>query len=268
MDLYYVYLDWWAILLILVGLPFIVVPPIVHGVLRFQADPVMGGVDQHALPADVSRWFWNQTPGLEGCGFGIAATFTVSDQTPNSHAFCAMWTNRRAGEVAVVMVRESGGGSTLLPRRTFHSIEFFTVFSNGVAIVTGNRPDLPILADVPTRREIQVPDVQSASVLHHLHEHRVERFAPTDAARSVPTPGYELVWWRNLGALALREQATAGWLAPDGESRYRPTWRASFLMTWALLPPARWVRAFRRREDGERELAAAREDPDRYSMVK
>jgi hypothetical protein len=179
-----------------------------------------------------------------------------------------MWTNRRAGAVAVVTVREVGGGHTMLPRRTFRAVEFLTVFSNGVAIVTGNRPDLSILTAVPDRHEIQVPEVHSPSVLHHLHAALVDRFAPPDAARSVPTPGFELVWYRNLGALFLREQAAAGWLARDGETVYAPTWKASFLLTWGLLPPIRWIRAWRRRERGEKELAAAREDPNRYSMVK
>lgn len=268
MDLYYVYLEWWAVLLLVFAFPFVAVPPIVRGVLRFQADPVMGPVDQHALPVDVARWFWDQTPGLEACGFGLATCFTVTEQTPNSHLFAAMWTNRRAGEVALVTVREVGGGHTLTARRTFRAVEFFTVFSNGVTVVTGNRSDLSIMDEVPARREIQVPDVQSPSVLHHLHADTVERFAPTDAARSVPTPGYELVWYRNLCALALREQEQAGWLVKEGDTTYKPAWRAAFLLTWGLLPPIRWIRAWRRREHGEKQLAVAREDPNRYSMVK
>jgi hypothetical protein len=268
MDLYYVYLEWWAILLILVGLPFVVVPFLVRSTLRLSADPVMGLVDQRALPVDVARYFWSQTPGLEAAGFGVAACFTISEQTTHSYATCVMWTNRRGGEVAVASVRKVGGGPTMLPQRTFHSVEFITAFSTGVTVVTGNRPELPVTTIVPKRHEIQVPEVTSPPVLHRLHTFRVERFDPGNAARSVPTPGYELIWYRNLIALALREQHAAGWLLRDGETRYRPSWRAAILIAWGLMPPARWVRAWRRREDGERALAEARHDPNRHSIVR
>jgi hypothetical protein len=270
MDLYYVYLDWYWVVLFLLALPYVVLPLIAKFHLRFNGDPLLGVLDPASVPEHVAAWMFDKSPALQGAGFTLATIFTEADRLPGSYAFHALWTNRQAGDVAILTFVGRDGLPRMPGRKRPRYVEFVTAFANGVTVTTGNRADLPLTTDVPTQHEMHVPDVIGPGVLYRLHQARVARLAPPGARRSVPGRGFELVWFRNVVSMTTNAQADAGWLRQVGRGEtYVPTWKASVRMTWGQIPPGRWIRAWRRREAGERELDhVRRQEAQQYATVK
>ncbi|HEV2294312.1 MAG TPA: hypothetical protein VGR35_10675 [Tepidisphaeraceae bacterium] len=247
------------VLLLLLILPYVIVTLLAHGQVTLNGNPIMSSLAPDDLPEDVVQHFVKPAQALGTNGFEPTAYFSIANYAPDTFTFVALWTSAQASDVATVMVHLGGGRGLFARMQTLVYTDFYTLFDNGVLILTSNNPETPWFKSVPGRDVVQLRDVESAAVVYRLHQSRAIRLAPPGIGKFVPRAGEEMTWYRQLLADQLRQQQEAGYLEPaEQEQQYRPTWLGALVISTVMVPPVSRIRRWQMSEKAEAELKLAR----------
>jgi hypothetical protein len=252
------------IAIVLLLLPYVLGPILIRQAYRVNPNPIATPVTTDAMSQEVRQYFTKHVAGLETLDYVPVAQFLIPDHTPGTAAYVWLWTNAKEKIVCAIHATYTGQGDSLLAKipgakGTTTYVELVTVFDNGFTIVTNNSPALETGRGVPQRDVAEIPDVDSAAVLHRVHAVRVARLKPAGIGAFMPPAGLEMEWFRKLLTdEAERQVGTGVFERDDTTTALRPTWPAAIGIALSQLPPYKQLRKFKRNERAEKELAAAR----------
>jgi len=247
-----------TLLYLLIGIAlfiYVAMPLVVKQTLRINARPVMSPATQKFLGDDVQEYFAAAAEKLSTLKFEQVAIFTVDQATPNVTSHVALWINRAAGQAAMANVMINRNGDR--PNQVKRYVEFLTRVQEGVSVTTNNSKELGAFKKTDASDTLSAQYVADVAHLYRLHLWRDHEIAgPPSRARLLPAPGNEVAWFADLFEESIKRQLNTGYLMFAGDGIYLPTTRGAYLMTWAELPPLKFLR--RSSEDKRAEAQANR----------
>ena len=247
-----------GVCLCFVRLGFAALPPILALllVLRWITSPVLlkqshwSAADSRYEPFDprsaetpepVSGSVAAISPQMESLGFRNLGYFRVLNSVANGGVYATLFENRKSRQYAKLWTVIVGGGPV---RRAETTLAYFTEFSDGPTLVTGNNRSRPLTPRVRANKfSMSFPSVRDPRRLYEIHTAILDRFeSGTDRLETAIEDPADF-----LRRSHTREQAKysqSGYYYLDEERRvYRLTWRGAIFSSWKLLWPVKQIRA-------------------------
>ena len=112
-------------------------------------------------------------------GFRNLGHFRVSNSVADGGVYATLFENRQSRQYAKLWTAIVGGGPV---RRAETTLAFFTEFSDGPTLVTGNNRTRPLTPRVREKYSMSFPSVRDPRRLYEIHTAILDRFG-TDANR-------------------------------------------------------------------------------------
>jgi hypothetical protein len=226
-------------LLILLLLPYLLVPVLIRRNQYFSLKPNIRPVINGFLPVSVESYFDKIKNDLSGLGFDYRIDVISLDYGPNLRVFMRLYVAHKRSMIAIA--------TSLLPDKEKNPIrnfiEFNSYFSDGYEVSTHNS-DL-IGAPIEPRQKITsaLPFVEDVNILFAFHERVVVRSKLINKKALTPTNGSEFDLLVDNFKKDLSYQVSLGCLRLDKANNcYRPTWAGAFLMGWYSMWPLSLIR--------------------------
>ncbi|BCM91813.1 hypothetical protein IAD21_03689 [Abditibacteriota bacterium] len=203
-----------------------------------NANPTLMPVDPAQWPTSVAQTMSRVEHDLYAMGFSIVARFRMSNAANNTDTILTMLVNYKSGDKA--MITAIWGNANGVWTLGTHYTEFSTRFEDGHCFDTMNSKTLGSFQRGPMDIKTQVPQLKEAADLWALHRFVMRKHNP--AGRKIV---YDMkdaeTYLRRIWREGFQEQAKFGRFTEKG-SRFQPTWKGAYLMTWALMWPMKWIR--------------------------
>jgi len=227
------------IFVVLLILPYLVVPIMIRKNQFFSVVPQIRRVIDGFLPVSVKNYFEKLQGELSPLGFKHRMDAVSSDYGPNLRVYLRVFVgvDKPALAIATSLLTDKEAS----PLSSF--IEFSSRFSNGREVSTHNS-DLTAAPIEPRQKTTSaLPVVDDAQRLFAYHELLLRRLNLNNAEVFLPEEGRELEMLADDFKSDLKEQCSLGSLTYDDlNGCYRPTWAGACLMGWASMWPFSQIR--------------------------
>ncbi len=196
---------------------------------------------------------------MESLGFRNLGHFRIMNSVANGGVYVTLFENRQSRQYAKLWTVIVGGGPI---RRAETTLAFFTEFTDGSILVTGNNKTRPLTPRVRVHiGSMAFPWVRDPRRLHEIHMAILDRFG-SDAIRLEIAIQDPVEFLRKSHLRESDKNSENGYYYLDEEDAvYRPTWRGSILMAGKLLWPIKTIRAMLARRRSIRVLRELGMDP-------
>ncbi|RYX82815.1 hypothetical protein EON83_17770 [bacterium] len=203
-----------------------------------NAEPTLTFIDPAQWPPNIAQTMSRVEHDLYAVGFSIVARFRLSNAVPNTDTLLTMLVNYKSGDKAMITAiwSNANGVWTLGTLYT----EFSTRFEDGYCFDTMNSKALSSFKRGPMDIKTQVPQLTEAPELWALHRFVIRKHNPSGRKVVYDMKDAE-TYMRRIWRESFREQVQFGRFSDKG-SRFQPTWKGAYLMTWGLMWPMKWIR--------------------------
>lgn len=238
-------------------LPHVLGPILVRSRQRMAVQPSVVPIDPEdgQIPSELWPYFTLTQRSLAPHGFREVGYAVVRGFGPDLVSWALMLERRESEEAAMAVGTATvAGGRTRIQARY---VEFSRSDLQRRSVNVNNSAAPQVLPDLAEMELHQFPEIAHPARLLALHRALVAR-ANLRPPFLYPAEGAGL--WTLVAESAARQlarQVRNGYLEPDPARarEYRPTRWGALVMTWKLLWPWKWWRAWRRRVRNERLLA-------------
>ncbi len=203
-----------------------------------NANPDLLPVDPSQWPPQVAQIMSRVEHDLYGMGFSIVARFRMPNGSGNTDTLLTMLVNYKSGDKAMITAIW-GNANGVWTLGTLYT-EFSTRFEDGHCFDTMNSKALGSFVSGPLDVKTQVPQIKEAAELWALHRFVMRKHNPQGRKIVYDMKDAE-PYLRRVWREGFVEQAQFGMFAERG-TRFLPTWKGAYRMTWGLMYPMKWVR--------------------------
>jgi hypothetical protein len=224
-------------------LPFVIGPILTFRRPGIKGDGAFVQVSEEAARLRFPAKSFQSVAQLEQIGFSLVAHLVSGDEITRVHSMITLMSNRDSKTIAQIARAFT---TKHVVNKTVECIAFVSEFADGTEIVTNNNPMVGIFRKIPTRRLLNLPQIDDVWRLHHIHSHYVSERA--DVPLVFPAPGKEIEYYQQAYKKVFNEQTSAGYLYFDEDTqRYRYTLMSAIIFTWRLLWPVKPILIARKR---------------------
>jgi len=224
--------------------PYLLGPVFIRFTQRRAARPVVEVIENEATPEFVEAHFSRSEAALAEMGIVPVGRLFVPGKL-RSYLLVMENTSVQGSAVAGVLSSDDDRN----PKVEY--VTFRNQFTDGTNVFTSNQPDVSILAPMPNRVELDVPEEQNPAAVYAIHVAMVERFGKGKTPKPLDLQDIAANS-RKASMEIMEEQVKAGLFYLSGDSLwYKPTWKGACLMTWKLCWPIKHIRVWRAKKKRE-----------------
>ncbi len=224
----------WPYLILLLALPYLVVPILIRRNHFFTLKPRLRSVLHGFLPAQVESFFDATTIAIAKLGFEPRIDAVSLDFGPDLKVFMRLFVSHKKAFVAICSSLIPEGKTE--PIRNF--IEFGSRYKDGHELSTHNSDLIGAPIEHPLKTTTVLPRIDDVNVLFAVHEQTAKKLGFDSKPMIMPDEGVELDYLIQSFHADLSHQAKLGCLELDEMANgYRPTWAGAFLLGWYSMWP-------------------------------
>lgn len=229
--------DFYSLLLVLICLPYALVPFFVYKTQRFPLKFRLREHSEHFLPKSVRDSTHKRATKIHELGFLKSINFSISDLLPGVETYVQTFVNQTKGIMALNTVMVAGGK---IIRQSF---EFLSVLSDGREILTHNSDSIGAPIEPQHKISNFFPSSAKLSSMLLCHENVCRSLLKPSTKYEMPTEGLELDFLQKFFDRSLLAQEKIGGVVKDLEfGQYRPSLAGAFLMAWYGMWPFNTLR--------------------------